>query len=559
MKDLWHIERASQRSHYHVSSKLSSISILTSIASFSNIITTALQDRSTSKDAEARLRLCQKWLQDCIENHTNCAQWQEQNAVLPTRVIDVGPKNDSQRPCLLETKGETGAYVALSHRWGGSKVLTTTASTLEARKSGMSMDELPKTFRDAVRITRFMGYRYLWIDSLCIMVSYKPSDLPLLGPAGLILSQQDNLEDWETEAGKMGTIYRNACFTIVAAAATSADSGCFQHSDSTALSSKLPCFLGTVRLSQSCAEHQSHSIQVFANRDRVMRTDSHNDAFRPPSSLDTRAWVLQEQVLSGRSMIFAEDGMYWECTSLTASEGFPMGTTGSHTNAPYPGMGSKAFYPGRSNHARGFRQVLLSHFQDPDRSKPMDFPLQRDVPDLALSSNRLIAMLFSSELKKWNELVSDYTSRELTHESDRLIAIKGLATLMQKTLGDDYHAGLWRSAFEQQLLWHTFDIVWEVDHACDCLGPEQTRWTYSVRPWRQRTASPIAPSWSWACSRQRVEYSDPDPFEYFIRILEVKTVERDGCIEGFVELQGLLRPVRAIVTLEDQGSGKRPR
>lgn len=182
-----------------------------------------------------------------------------------------------------------------------------------------------------------------------------------------------------------------------------------------------------------------------------------------------------------------------------------------------------------------------------------------NVRDLAQSSERVLAMLLHRKLKKWNELVSDYTSRDLTQESDRLIAIKRLASLMQETLGDEYHAGLWRSAFEQQLLWHVFDIVWQVDHACDCLGPKHTNWTHSVRPWRAKPQSPIAPSWSWACSSQRVVYPDPDPFEYFIRVIQVETIEQEGCIRGAVKLQGILRPVRAVVTLKDQGYGKRPR
>ncbi len=66
---------------------------------------------------------------------------------------------------------------------------------------------MPKTFRYAVRVTRDFGFRYVWIDSLCIL--------------------QDKLKDWKEEARKMGSIYRNAVFTITAASATSADSGCF--------------------------------------------------------------------------------------------------------------------------------------------------------------------------------------------------------------------------------------------------------------------------------------------------------------------------------------------
>ena len=58
---------------------------------------------------------------------------------------------------------------------------------------------MPKTFREAVEITRGIGLQYLWIDSLCIL--------------------QDSADDWNAESTKMGRIYRGASITIFAAAA----------------------------------------------------------------------------------------------------------------------------------------------------------------------------------------------------------------------------------------------------------------------------------------------------------------------------------------------------
>ena len=48
---------------------------------------------------------------------------------------------------------------------------------------------------------RAIGLRYLWIDSLCII--------------------QDDQQDWEKEASKMGNVYRNVWLTIVTARAAS--------------------------------------------------------------------------------------------------------------------------------------------------------------------------------------------------------------------------------------------------------------------------------------------------------------------------------------------------
>ncbi|KAG9243250.1 hypothetical protein BJ878DRAFT_424067, partial [Calycina marina] len=48
--------------------------------------------------------------------------------------------------------------------------------------------QLPKTLRDAVVMTRYLGIRYLWIDSLCII--------------------QNSTSDWQFETSRMGSIYR---------------------------------------------------------------------------------------------------------------------------------------------------------------------------------------------------------------------------------------------------------------------------------------------------------------------------------------------------------------
>ena len=64
------------------------------------------------------------------------------------------------------------------------------------------MDELTKTFQDAVLATRALSISYLWIDSLCIV--------------------QNNADDWAREASKIVFLYQNVLITF---AATAFDSG----------------------------------------------------------------------------------------------------------------------------------------------------------------------------------------------------------------------------------------------------------------------------------------------------------------------------------------------
>jgi Heterokaryon incompatibility protein (HET) len=119
---------------------------------------------------------------------------------LPTRVIDVGLPEASTEPRLIISNGRDGAYITLSHCWGvpdpSKPPLLTTAANLSAMIKEIPLESMPLNYRDAVVTTRKLSFRYLWIDSLCII--------------------QDSVEDWEAESAKMGEVYQNAQLTIAA-------------------------------------------------------------------------------------------------------------------------------------------------------------------------------------------------------------------------------------------------------------------------------------------------------------------------------------------------------
>jgi hypothetical protein len=100
-------------------------------------------------------------------------------------------------------------YVALSYCWGTQPIDKLTPSSKTSWYSGVHLSELPRTYTDAVYVTRAVGVKYLWIDALCMM--QEPSGNP----------------EWKAEAGRMGDIYSNAWCTIAASHGDSASSGCF--------------------------------------------------------------------------------------------------------------------------------------------------------------------------------------------------------------------------------------------------------------------------------------------------------------------------------------------
>ena len=66
-------------------------------------------------------------------------------------------------------------YVALSYVWGVAKVFTALRGNIRELKVPGSLNkpryynEIPLTIRDAIRVVRDIGIRYLWVNSLYII------------------------------------------------------------------------------------------------------------------------------------------------------------------------------------------------------------------------------------------------------------------------------------------------------------------------------------------------------------------------------------------------------
>lgn len=133
-----------------------------------------------------------------------------------------------------------------------------TVSTLKALQECIEMDDLPLTFKLAIEITKRLGYRYLWIDSLCII--------------------QDSPEDWRTESLTMSTVYRNSTLTVSALWGSDSHAGCFVERSPLAI---FPCRI--VKTSR---------YEFFAQPSGQLNLSS--DTGGP---LLKRAWVLQERLL----------------------------------------------------------------------------------------------------------------------------------------------------------------------------------------------------------------------------------------------------------------------
>lgn len=231
-------------------------------------------------DAESNMEIAKEWLRMCETSHLECLG--TGISELPTRVIEVGMQEDRMDIRLIHSRKRRAAYIALSHCWGGPIQPTLTSETIHSFQDRLPFLELPANFRDAINITRRLGLRYLWIDSLCIM--------------------QDSREDWAEESKKMGLVYRNSAVTISALASKGSKYGIIPQELQAEQNLPLPA---SVRVSEG-----SEDAVLVLRQDFNEETLStlHN---RGP--LSSRGWCLQESILSPRHLYYGRSQIYWRC------------------------------------------------------------------------------------------------------------------------------------------------------------------------------------------------------------------------------------------------------
>ncbi|KAH7309760.1 heterokaryon incompatibility protein-domain-containing protein [Stachybotrys elegans] len=239
------------------------------------------------------------WIDECCRTDEACNQAispKETPHFLPTRLIDIGAVSSSTlHPRLIETKrlvAERPRYVALSHRWGDSHKdpqleLMTTVANMEVHMREINVAKLSKTFQFVIDVCRWLGIRYLWIDSFCIV--------------------QDSKSDWKAESDAMAKIYRHSYCTI---------------------SINIP-EVGGKSLWTHCGYvgETAEGWVIDALDHDTWKTTSKNFwvALMAGGMLGQRAWCLQERELSPRILHFLDPGMVmFECCHFAAAIGGPV-------------------------------------------------------------------------------------------------------------------------------------------------------------------------------------------------------------------------------------------
>lgn len=149
---------------------------------------------------------------------------------------------------------------------------------------------MPQTFIDAITITRRLGLKYLWIDSLCIC--------------------QDDSEDWARQSGLMADVYSNAYVVIAANRSSDCRGGCFHK--------RAPRAKALLRVPIMGSTEYIHVTKLFPSD----HTDAMEDSFSK-EPLSERGWALQERTMAQRTLHYNDRQMYFECThGIEAEDGY---------------------------------------------------------------------------------------------------------------------------------------------------------------------------------------------------------------------------------------------
>ena len=246
--------------------------------------------------------------------------------------------------------------------------------------------QLPRTLQDAITICRSLKVPFLWVDTLCII--------------------QDDDRDRSQQIAQMPQIYRNGYITIAAASASDASKG-FLHKRYSP-NSETPAFT----LPYVCPNSERGDITIFS-----LDRDSNSNP------LDTRAWTLQERLLSPRMLEFSEHQVRWLCRGSLDK-------------------------PGWTN---GWVMMIES-------DSSMKNILPREVFNRVFDIARLATQVDDETNLRgtkldWYSLIETYTYRKLTRPTDRILALSGLAKEYSAALDDEYLAGIWRKSLLTELLW----------------------------------------------------------------------------------------------------------
>lgn len=371
--------------------------------------------RLAGNDSQEIFATAYSWYERCLRDHATCKKQISTKRPLPSRLVYLG-NTKTLSPRIVETKTLKAhvTYATLSHCWGKEKYTCLTRQNLDDMKKKVPDSAISNTFREAMQLAKHFDLYYIWIDSLCIM--------------------QKDFNDWATESLRMSDVYKGAICNLAASAAKDGRAGLYSPR-SGHLST--PCKITIPRADMIEGKQTAYLVDQELWLSRVTN-----------SPLGKRAWVIQERYLAQRMVHFGYDQVFWECREVKSCQIFP--------------------------------DLLPSEIQTYSTGKE-DYDFHQPPPKVVNDTMDLVRFWDRADLSQqqalniWDAFVFEYTNANLTDDTDKLVAISGLAKSIMGVMKCRYLAGLWNYELHKQLLWSVVDLFG------------------ATRP-----IPYIAPTWSWA-------------------------------------------------------------
>lgn len=354
------------------------------------------------------------WWETCVRKH-KCQE--VYRTYKPTRLLRLEPKpNDTV--VRLVTVTQPVQYVALSHRWSKeTEEISLTSSNLHQRiEKGILVAQLPRlsklafvtsgffivykacyhlshflkqnSVQDVVYVLRRFHVEYLWIDSLCII--------------------QGDDGDWEHEAGSIGSIYKNATFTISATKSQGSHDSLFSDPTKIATGAHLGRLPGGIAV--RIEEEPRHPFEYDS---RIGDEGGDQEEYLRARGLLRRGWVYQEVLLSPRILFFLDREIMWRCQVYKVCQ-----------CARYDADEANGGY---DKNIAAERESTGTHY-------------------VSRKARRQISS------RSWANIIEDYGIMRFTYPEDRLPALAGIAEEFGKEKQWTYICGLWQENISE-IMW----------------------------------------------------------------------------------------------------------
>ena len=434
-----------------------------------------------TKGQQVNIIQLKQWLNNCDHNHGPvCNSYRGSGpryaGEIPIVVIDVADN------CLVEATSAV-KYFTLSYVWGTAEMSKTVRANYAARlrKGGLG-SMFPATIADAIALVRSLGERFLWIDALCIV-------------------QDDNIRK-QNDIKQMDVIYGKAFATIVAVHGTSASAG-LPGVDSTV---RPPQQVESVTVSGRSKDLDFDPVNKNQETVHIITTPKPLHLALEVSALDTRGWILQEQLLSRRCLYFTPNYAYLLCS----------------------------------------REII----NECGISEPVRFESELDGPGSADSispwaiSNPLFNLRelveFRPEVRQYKafaayrKLVKTYTLRKLSYDSDILDAFSGLFAVLNEYFESDIISGLPTSVLDLVLLWAPAARL--PRRGCKLMTVENENFGLGQ-------VDRNFPSWSW------VGWTGPIDYSFFADIVSIEEPLPTPLVKSYtIEVDGKPRVIPARIS-----------